>query len=82
MIVCDKCGKSAEYFISVDYLGNKNMFSFDLCEQHYNEVQQLISEKEDLQKEPVNTDQEIQETLKTGLIDASPKRKGRPKKNR
>jgi hypothetical protein len=42
MIVCDKCGHKAEYFITVDYLRNKAVARFDLCEKHYQELESLI----------------------------------------
>ncbi len=45
MVVCDKCRQKAEYFITVDYMREKGVHVFDLCETHYNDVSALIAEK-------------------------------------
>ena len=51
MIVCDICGKRAEYFIKVDYLRTKDLTSFDLCEAHYNKVIEFIESQKEADKE-------------------------------
>lgn len=59
MIVCDKCGGKAEYFLSVDYLRNRNMTTLDLCEKHYQDLESWRSESDNAFKvrtEPVGSD--------------------------
>lgn len=53
MIVCDICRKPADYCISVNYRGQKDFSAQDLCEFHYNELQEFLR-KEDKRPKRAN----------------------------